>query len=945
MAIALLVPKVGWAACPTGQFEWNYWYGGTSHVMCGYTTVNADVDPVTQQPIPWIVDKAIQVYISGSGTWTYETTGGIKTPWYYAEDNGYLNGIPNGFTTTAYVKPIDSDTNFYTTLADTKPWIATKTIPTYVTGQRLGTTYKNYPGMNDSPVIAPTYDINGVSEFTYETDSTLPTADTPWSDFQMDLQNQYNNLGYDIAKESGCWKSDSDWITIPGKPDEAAYKVKGTGWWKDTTIPTDAMKSVEDYCYIDPQYPTGKSKLREYYCEVKEDSCVINDKCIGKEGCYPKKFCTAYMIDTPVTCKAGTMCQSGVCVPSPGEWDGCFSGQAPFLDTNSNGIPDSCFCPEGMYPKDTNADGNSDACGYRPEMCSLGTKSTKDVVMKAKGEENGGWTLHDFCTSPFKLESIVCGLDGIKSTSQKPCKAGQICVKGNCFDTDSDLCDNADTNLDPYADKGWVTINNSQVVTDKCGASASEVLKVYCTSPTDSKIDFVPKTCKAGDVCDTILAKCMPKDKSTAPASDPPVNNTGDSPTTPVQPYDDGSKDIPPAPKGCTLTTQKMCAEPTDSTHPTDPITGLKLYGDPYIPGKTQPSVTATYTGDNCPANISSPGKTIHDTCIWEELTLYPKLIQFGCEGNTVYTSTSTCNWTKGESCRWVKTLLEQAEFILNPDKFGFCVKNLPKAQVQLSGNKMTGTDAFGREVDHEFECAPAQGKSAIKKWKVVDSPEGALAYIESCPLQHFCKDGACLPEPCFQKNASDNNPCTQDYCDVKTGDIYNITIDSIDDNDPCTEDKCANDGGIAKITHTPITATLQCFCGANPTDSKCQNPSTPGGGSTPPTPGGSTPPKPIGGFDCNDPANFNDPQCKESLEYCIDDDIQNDKFTKGTAVLYPGTSFEKMASDTCAEYDLTTLQFTAVLQVACGPNKTFYYQKSACPLTGKGCSNGTCQP
>lgn len=138
MTTALFVPKTAWGACPAGQLEWNYWYGGQSHQTCGCTTVNADLDAVTKKPIPWIVDKPAQVYFSGAGTYTYGT-GCVTTPWFYAANDGSVNGIANGFTTTATVPPIFG----YTKLADTKSWCATQTVPVYVAGGKLNTTWKN----------------------------------------------------------------------------------------------------------------------------------------------------------------------------------------------------------------------------------------------------------------------------------------------------------------------------------------------------------------------------------------------------------------------------------------------------------------------------------------------------------------------------------------------------------------------------------------------------------------------------------------------------------------------------------------------------------------------------------------------------------------------------------------------------------------------------------
>lgn len=789
-----------------------------------------------------------------------------------------------------------------------------------------------------------TSDTTLITDPTREAASALPTDDpnaipNAWDDFQNEMNVLEMEIGMDTAKSGGCWKSDSDWLTSPEKPGEEAYTIKGTGYYADD--PALGVGTVTDYCYTNPNAPT-KILLREQFCEVDSTSCIPNAKCLDVPDCLPKTICKAKMQTTDVQCKAGTICQEGKCVPdsmSDG-WDGCFVSQPPFLDTNGNGIPDSCFCPAGTYPEDKNNDGNSDSCTIRPAMCNASAISGQTYVQKAKGLEDGGWTLVDYCANPFKLESVVCSISGIKSTSQKPCNTGQICFKGNCVDTDSDLCDNEFANQDPYADKGWVTVNSSKIIWDKCSSDGKAVHKIYCTSPMDSKVDYLPKACKSGDYCDPALAKCV----LVPPSGAPPAPGDGGG-NLPPPPGGGGKEEPPPAPApidNCTATMKDGCAEPSDGVHPTDPITGILLYGDPYIFGQTQPS----WIYEGCPT-LPPPvlKKAIPDFCIWNESELLPTLIQFGCAGSAVKSSLSKCDWTKGEACRWPKTAADIAEAIANPAQYGVCVQKLPKAQTGVNGNAVSGTDVFGRPVNHAFTCAPEQGKKAIRKWKVVDTPEGATPYIDFCPDQHYCKAGACVPEPCFQKNSDDSDPCTNDSCNPATGDIYNLPLDSIDDSDPCTEDKCEDVGGKAAISHVTIINAVcgnTAFCLKYPADPKCQTPIPPkdggggGGGTTPPT----------GGFSCDDPANKDDPQCQKSIDYCVDDDKLNEKMTKGTAVIYPATPQEKMASDTCVELDLMTGKFTAVLQVACGPNLTFFYQKEICPLaTTDGCKNGACVP
>lgn len=123
------------------EHEWYFWKDGK--IMGRYfgcTTDYADKDSAGR-PIPWRATKTAQIYFSGRqyGTdWTY-SSGGISYPWYYAANDGSVNGVANGFTTTVNVAPI----NGYTMLSDTQKWSATKTIPVYVSGKRLGTDWQN----------------------------------------------------------------------------------------------------------------------------------------------------------------------------------------------------------------------------------------------------------------------------------------------------------------------------------------------------------------------------------------------------------------------------------------------------------------------------------------------------------------------------------------------------------------------------------------------------------------------------------------------------------------------------------------------------------------------------------------------------------------------------------------------------------------------------------
>ncbi len=60
-----------------------------------------------------------------------------------------------------------------------------------------------------------------------------------------------------------------------------------------------------------------------------------------------------------------------------------------------------------------------------------------------------------------------------------------------------------------------------------------------------------------------------------------------------------------------------------------------------------------------------------------------------------------------------------------------------------------------------------------------------------ACSLQDFCLQGTCRQGR--ERNCDDNNPCTDDSCNVNSGCVHHNNADTCDDGDPCTEgDVCA---------------------------------------------------------------------------------------------------------------------------------------------------------
>ena len=63
----------------------------------------------------------------------------------------------------------------------------------------------------------------------------------------------------------------------------------------------------------------------------------------------------------------------------------------------------------------------------------------------------------------------------------------------------------------------------------------------------------------------------------------------------------------------------------------------------------------------------------------------------------------------------------------------------------------------------------------------------------EPCPHESgrgICDRGVCGENLCVDVVCDDGNPCTEDYCDLHTGCVYEPVW--CDDDNPCTEDLCA---------------------------------------------------------------------------------------------------------------------------------------------------------
>lgn len=200
-------------AIVSGQDEWYFWKNGkiVGHYF-GCTTEYANKD-TSGRPIPWHPTKTAQIYFSGKqhGTdWTYGTGGGVTTPWFYASNDGRVNGVANGFTTTLNVPPI----NGYTMLSDTRWWIAIKTAPVYVSGKRLGTDWQNCTTVADAEAIAAWSEVKPAS---------VNPVPTPVA--EIETRESFSSRGPDV----GSGNAEAPLAAVPADtlcPPERCYMEK-----------------------------------------------------------------------------------------------------------------------------------------------------------------------------------------------------------------------------------------------------------------------------------------------------------------------------------------------------------------------------------------------------------------------------------------------------------------------------------------------------------------------------------------------------------------------------------------------------------------------------------------------------------------------------------------------------------------------------------------------
>lgn len=77
----------------------------------------------------------------------------------------------------------------------------------------------------------------------------------------------------------------------------------------------------------------------------------------------------------------------------------------------------------------------------------------------------------------------------------------------------------------------------------------------------------------------------------------------------------------------------------------------------------------------------------------------------------------------------------------------------------------------------------------------------------DACTLSNECNSGTCVPKS--WQNCNDNDPCTKDSCDPKTGKCEHLQL-ACDDNSVCTNDSC-NNGKCVYIANSQADNNYSC--------------------------------------------------------------------------------------------------------------------------------------
>ncbi len=92
----------------------------------------------------------------------------------------------------------------------------------------------------------------------------------------------------------------------------------------------------------------------------------------------------------------------------------------------------------------------------------------------------------------------------------------------------------------------------------------------------------------------------------------------------------------------------------------------------------------------------------------------------------------------------------------------------------------------------------------------------------DACTLADSCKSGNCVGGPAL--DCDDNNLCTNDDCDAESGCIYQFNVEPCDDDDPCTVTDACSAGGCVGTGDLDCNDDIVCTADSCVKDNGCLN-------------------------------------------------------------------------------------------------------------------------
>ena len=606
----------------------------------------------------------------------------------------------------------------------------------------------------------------------------------------------------------------------------------------------DANLCTKDACELgtDGKYACATSADKENENCDDGSACSTNDacsngKCVGTAvDCDDQNVCTDDSCDPKSGCVNGNntaSCDDGdVCTEGDACADAkCAGGKAKVCDDGNACTKDSCDKDKGCVTAndDAGACDDSDPCtdkdACKDGACQAGSQKACD--------DKDPCTV-DLCDSKTGKCASEKAKDGGSCDDTNPCTDSDACAAGlcagvskTCDDSDActkDSCDPKTGCVNTGATGGDCDDNNPCTTGDKCDASGCAGQLKGCDDSNECTSDSCdPKagcvntaqdgTCDDGDVCTATDAckdgacagtggkDCDDNNPCTADGCDA---STGDcSHTAQSGKCDDGSKctsddacdggkctgkvsdcddnkacttDSCDKDSGCVNTNNTDACDDGNACTSKDVCEDGACVGAPLKPDACDDKNACTKDSCNSKtgcvnANDDTATCDDGDVCTTKDT----------CKGGSCQAGSNTCQCKTSEDCKDDGNLCNGSLICTNNK----CVTD-PKSVVTCDASKDTSCQTN--------TCDKANGKCALASANDGEAcTEGSL-----CTLDNQCAKGVCLDGE--KPKCDDDNTCTADACDAKTGDCAFKAIAGCtackdasvcDDKNACTKDAC----------------------------------------------------------------------------------------------------------------------------------------------------------